>query len=187
MPSDYNDIVYRNFEEIKQPFINFLHKNFYIGYDDIMDIYTNVWIDVRENIRNGKTDRVKSWKSYIFTLGWRQACKFKEREKKIPSFDDETFNSAEFLEQYRKEREAEKSIYNDPDIKAVLAAELSYIPDPCCKILKMYYFDEMSMSVIADSLNYSSSRSAITTKNRCLDKLKMRVRNTVRRLGILDK
>ena len=187
MPPDYNEIVYRNFEEIKQPFINFLHKNFYIGYDDIMDIYTNVWIDVRENIRKGKTDHVKSWKSYIFKLGYKQACKFKERKKLIPSFDDETFNSAEFLEQYHKEQEAEKSVYNDPELRKVLAAELCYIPDPCSKILKMYYFDKMSMSVIADSLNYSNSRSAITTKKRCFDKLKMRVRDTVRRLGILDK
>ena len=42
------------------------------------------------------------------------------------------------------------------------------------------------MKEIADSMNYSSSRSAITTKNRCMDKLKARVLNTVRYLGILS-
>ncbi|MDE7419538.1 MAG: sigma-70 family RNA polymerase sigma factor [Muribaculaceae bacterium] len=186
MASDYNEIVHRNFEEMKTPFINFLRRNFKIDYDDIMDIYVNVWIDVRDNIRNGKTERVKSWRSYIFNLGWRQACKFATRTRHIPSFDDENFDSDELESEYLKEKEAEKSIYNDPELKKVLASELSYIPDPCNKILKMYYFDKFSMKEIADSLNYSDARSANVVRNRCRDKIKERVLNAVRRLGILD-
>ena len=186
MASDYNEIAHRNFEEMKTPFVNFLRKNFKIDYDDIMDIYVNVWIDVRDNIRNGKTERVRSWRSYIFNLGWKQACKFATRTRQIPSFDDENFDREEFESEYLKEKEAEKSIYNDPELKAMLAAELSYIPDPCNKILKMYYFDDFSMKEIADSFNYSNSRSANVVRNRCLEKVKIRVLNAVRRLGILD-
>ena len=186
MANDFNEIVHRNFEEMKTPFINFLRKNFKIDYDDIMDIYVNVWIDVRDNIRNGKTERVKSWRSYIFNLGWKQACKFATRKSQIPSFDDENFDREEFEREYLKEKEAEKSIYNDPDLKAMLAAELSYIPDPCNNILKMYYFEERSMKDIADTMNYSNSRSANVVRNRCLERIKQRVFNAVRRLGILD-
>lgn len=186
MPADYNEIVHRNFEEMKTPFINFLRKNFKIDYDDIMDIYVNVWIDVRDNIRRRKTEDVKSWKSYIFNLGWKQACKFATRTRHIPSIDDEKFDREAFEKEYTAQKEAEKSIYNDPDLKAVLAAELSYIPDPCNKILRFYYFEERSMKDIADAMNYSSSRSANVVRNRCLEKIKERVRNAVRRLGILD-
>ncbi len=186
MSADYNEIVHRNFEEMKTPFINFLRKNFKIDYDDIMDIYVNVWIDVRDNIRRRKTEDVKSWKSYIFNLGWKQACKFATRTRHIPSIDDEKFDREAFEKEYTAQKEAEKSIYNDPDLKAVLAAELSYIPDPCNKILRFYYFEERSMKDIADALNYSSSRSANVIRNRCLEKIKERVRNAVRRLGILD-
>ena len=186
MAIDYNEIVHRNFEEMKTPFVNFLRKNFKIDYDDIMDIYVNVWIDVRDNIRNGKTERVRSWRSYIFNLGYKQACKFATRTRHIPSFDDVNFDGEEFEREYLKEKEAEKSIYNDPEMKAMLAAELSYIPDPCNKILKMYYFDDFSMKEIADSFNYSNSRSANVVRNRCLEKIKIRVLNAVRRLGILD-
>lgn len=186
MPADYNEIVHRNFEEMKTPFINFLRKNFKIDYDDIMDIYVNVWIDVRDNIRRRKTEDVKSWKSYIFNLGWKQACKFATRTRHIPSIDDEKFDREAFEKEYTAQKEAEKSIYNDPDLKAVLAAELSYIPDPCNKILRFYYFEERSMKDIADAMNYSSSRSANVVRNRCLEKIKERVRMAVRRLGILD-
>lgn len=186
MAADYNEIVHRNFEEMKTPFINFLRKNFKIDYDDIMDIYVNVWIDVRDNIRRKKTEDVKSWKSYIFNLGWKQACKFATRTRHIPSIDDEKFDREAFEKEYTAQKEAEKSIYNDPDLKAVLAAELSYIPDPCNKILRFYYYEERSMKDIADSMNYSSSRSANVVRNRCLEKIKERVRMAVRRLGILD-
>lgn len=186
MPNDYNEIVNRNFEGMKQPFVNFLRKNFKINYDDIMDIYVNVWIDVRDNIRNEKTERVKSWRSYIFKLGWKQAYKFATRTKHIPSFDDENFDRDGFESEYLEQQEARKSIYDDPELKAVLGAELSYIPDPCNKILKMYYFDDFSMKEIADSMNYSDARSANVIKNRCKDKIKERVINAVRRLGILD-
>ena len=186
MAIDYNEIVHRNFEEMKTPFVNFLRKNFKIDYDDIMDIYVNVWIDVRDNIQHRKTEHVKSWRSYIFNLGWKQACKFATRKKQIPSFDDENFDREEFEKKYTEEQEAEKSIYNDPDLKTVLAAELSYIPNPCNNILKMYYFDDRSMKDIADTMNYSNSRSANVVRNRCLEKIKQRVLNAVRQLGILD-
>ncbi|MDE5794013.1 MAG: hypothetical protein K2I08_04760 [Muribaculaceae bacterium] len=187
MANDYNEIAHRNFEEMKTPFINFLRKNFKIDYDDIMDIYVNVWIDMRNNIRNGKTENVRSWRSYIFNLGWKQAYKFATRKMDIPSFDDEKFDRDGFEREYLKGKEAEKSIYNDPELKAVLASELSYIPDPCNKILKYYYFDELSMKDVAYTMNYSNARSANVVRNRCLEKIRIRILNAVRRLGILDK
>lgn len=186
MPADYYDIVHRNFEELKTPFINFLRKDFKIDYDDIMDIYVNVWIDVRDNIINGKTENVTKWKSYIFRLGWRQAYKFATRIRHIPSIDDEKFDRDAFEQEYWKQRDAEKSIYNDPDLKALLATELSYIPNPCNQILKSYYYEDCSMRDIAFSLNYSNSRSANVVKNRCLEKIKTRVRKAAHRLGIFE-
>lgn len=183
---EYNDIVHRFFEELKPLFVNYLRKNFFLDYDDIMDIYTEVWIDVRNNIIRGKVKEGTKWKAYILKMGWYQANKKATRRPRgIDSYDDENFNRDEFEKKYTEEKAAETSIYEDPDMQAVLAAELSYIPDPCNKILKLYYFDEMSMREIADSMNYSTPRSAITTRKRCMDKLKSRVINAVRRLGIL--
>ena len=42
------------------------------------------------------------------------------------------------------------------------------------------------MKEIADAMNYSGPRTAITTNNRCKDKLRERILNAIRRLGILD-
>lgn len=186
MPYEYNDIVRQFFEELKPLFVNILRKNFTISYDEAMDIYTDVWIDVRSNIACGKVQPGTKWKAYIIRMGLNQANKIATRRPiDVDSYDDVKFNRDDFEKKYTEEKAAETSIYEDPDMQAALAAELSYIPDPCNKILKLYYFDELSMKEIADSMNYSNSRSAITTKNRCMEKLKARVVNAVRRLGIL--
>lgn len=186
MAFDYDNIVHKFFEELKPLFVNYLRRNFTISYDEAMDVYTDVWIDVRSNIQRGKVEKGTKWKAYILKMGWNQANKIATRRPHdVDSYDDDKFSRDDFEKKYTEEKAAETSIYEDPEMQAVLAAELSYIPDPCNKILKLYYFDELSMKEIADSMNYSNSRSAITTKNRCMEKLKDRVINAVRRLGIL--
>lgn len=186
MPYDYNEIVHNYYEEIKPLFINYLRKSFPLDYDDIMNIYNDVWVDVRENIMSGKVCEGTKWRAYILRMGWYQANNMVERRPNTDSLDDESFNRAQFDREYAADKESDKSIYEDPDMQAVLGAELSFIPDPCNKILKLYYFDELSMRDIADAMNYSGQRVAITMRSRCMDRLRTRVVNAVRRLGILD-
>lgn len=187
MPYEYDDIVRQFYEELKPLFINYLRKNFPLDYDQVMDIYADVWIAVRRNIIEGRVKKGTKWKAYIMKMGWYQADKLVKRSPvEHISRDDVRFDHHDFEQLYAREKEAESSIYDDPEMHSVLAAELSYIPDPCNKILKMYYYEEMSMTEIADSMNYSTPRSAITIKNRCFDRLKQRVRNAVQRLGILN-
>ena len=186
MPYIYNEIVHHFFEEIKPLFINYLRKNFNIDYDEIMGIYTETWIDVRENIISQRVEEHTNWRAYILRIGWNKANKFVSRRPVIISTEDDKFDRAEFENAYKKEYEQVESIYNDPALKAVLGAELSYIPNPCNKILNLYYFDHFSMHQIADMMNYSSYRSANVMKNRCFEKLKTRVLNAVKHLGILE-
>ncbi|MDE6654384.1 MAG: sigma-70 family RNA polymerase sigma factor [Muribaculaceae bacterium] len=186
MPYEYDNIVHQYYEELKPLFVNYLRKNFTITYDEVMYIYTEVWIAVRENIRRGRVEPGTKWKAYILRMGWNQANNIASRRSSIPSFDDEKFDREDFERKYAEEQAADQSIYEDPELQAILAAELSYVPDPCNKILKLYYFDELSMKEIADTMNYSSANSAKTTKMRCMEKLKARMVSAVRRLGIMD-
>lgn len=190
MPYDYDNIAHQWFEELKMPFINYIRANFSISYDEVMDLYTDTWLEVRRIILEDRANDTK-WKALIFKIGWRQADKIATRRPKHISINpgddaEETFNVGLFEAEKAAQFAEAKTVYEDPDLQAVLGAELSYIPDPCNKILKLYYFDELSMTEIAEAMNYGSSRSAITTKNRCMDKLKERVKNAVRRLGIID-
>lgn len=191
MSYDYDNIAHRWFEELKTPFMNYIRANFSISYDEVMDLYTDTWIEVRKIILSDRATDDK-WKALIFRIGWRQAYRRVTRHPEHISIsnggdeDEETFNRGLFEAEKAAQSADAKSVYEDPELQAVLGAELSYIPDPCNKILKLYYFDELSMTEIAEAMNYGSSRSAITTKNRCMDRLKARVKNAVRRLGIID-
>lgn len=186
MQYDYNDIVRQFFEELKPLFVNYLRKNFVIDYDMAMGIYTDVWIDVRRNIRQRRVEPGTKWKAYILKMGCNQASNMATRRPHFDHLDDESFNREEFDRRYTDDREADISIYQDPDVQAVLATELSYIPDPCNKILKLYYYENLSMGEIAAAMNYRSANSAKTTKNRCIDKLRSRMTAALRLIGILD-
>jgi RNA polymerase sigma-70 factor (ECF subfamily) len=188
MEYQYIDIVHKFYEELKPLFINYLRSSFpSLNYDDIMDIYIDVWDDVRLNIQNNKVEKGTKWKAYILKIGWYKANNTVSRKPEEIHLDDsEKFNSVEYEVEVAAQRVQQSSIYSDPDLQAVLAAELSYIPDPCNKILKLYYFDDLSMKQIADTMNYSSDKTAKVTKSRCQEKLKARVLNAVKRLGILD-
>lgn len=185
MPYEYNEIVHNYFEEIKPLFINYLRKNFNLDYDEIMGLYTETWIDVRENIIAQRLEEHTNWRAYILRIGWNKASKLASRRPVMVSTEDDRFDHAEFEESYRKEYDQEESVYADPALKVVLGTELSYIPDPCNKILNLYFFDHFSMQQIADMMNYSSYRSANVVKNRCFDKLKTRVLTAVKNLGII--
>lgn len=192
MEYDYNDIVNRWFEELRHPFINYIRNNFRMSYDDINDLYSESWMELRKIIvSNRATDN--KWRALLFKIGWRMADRKATCRPVMISIDqinndekDGEFNRGKFELENAVRKMDYKSVYEDPELQAVLGAELSYIPDPCSKILKMYYFDEFSMKEIADAMNYRSSDSAKTMKNRCLDKLKARVKDAVRLLGIID-
>ena len=194
MDYEFDNIAHRWFEELKTPFINYLHANFTsLSYDDILDIYSEAWLAMRETIVAGRAKGAK-WKAFLFKTGKNMAINRLERTPASVSIsrggnvDDDADGDARFYrtfheaERARQKAEA-KSVYEDPELCALLAAELSYIPSPCDNILKLYYYDGFSMSEIAQAMNYSGPRSAITTKQRCFEKLKSRVAAAAQRLG----
>lgn len=191
MRYDYDNIVNRWFEELKLPFINYIRANFFISYDEVMDLYSDTWFEVRKIIlENRATD--KKWKALIFKIGFRKAYKIATRRPCRISLSpgayesEEIFNRVLFEAEKAAQRTEKKSVYEDPALRAVLGVELSYIPEPCNKILKLYYFDKIPMTEIACAMNYSSSRSAHVIRKRCFEKLKSRVRNAVKNLGLFD-
>lgn len=191
MAYNYEDIVRDWFEELKLPFLNYIHANFNISYDDIMDLYSDSWLELRRIILDGKATDNK-WRALIFTIGWRNANKMSKIEKTKISFNnaetgiDGTFNH-DLLELKIKENQTEyNQVSGNPDLQMVVGSEISYIPEPCCSLLKMYYYEEMSMRHIAEALNYKNDRTVISTKKRCLNKLKARVVNAAKHWGILD-
>lgn len=119
-------------------------------------------------------------------MGFNKACNQSRRRNDVTSIDENGFDMAEFERKATERSEEEESILRDPELQAVLAAELGYIPDTCNKILRLHFYEGFKMAEIAEMMNYNTARSAITTMSRCLSNLRKRVKDTALRVGLIN-
>ena len=188
---DFNQIVSNWFVVLRNPFINFLHKSIpSLALDEIEDIYSDTFIAIRKNLLEGKVSEGTKWKAYIFKVGYNIAVnklklisRYLQSKESSSNYDDidasnrfETYLSLkEFAEEEDNENKAQRI--------AVLEREIKYLPEPCETILKDFYYGCFSMSEIMAEIHYQSTDSVKAMKNRCMNKLRERVRLA---LGMLN-
>lgn len=101
MSYDFDNIVLQWYEELKLPFINYIHSRFSLSYDDTMDLYNDAWLSVRDIILEGRATG-ENWRALIFTIGCRQAERIAKRRISLVSInasdddDEEKFNCGLF-------------------------------------------------------------------------------------------
>lgn len=168
-------LAQKHFEADRQAFINFIRHSFPLNGDEITDIYNEVWMDVIENIRRGRTERVKNWKSYVLGLGWKRACKVVTRRVEVEHIDNYG-HDGDFLSACNGI--AEEDIIHIAHLEMIEAvmSELEALPEKQRQILVLYYIEGQSTEEVAEALGYSGSRSVITLKKRSVAKLSERIR-----------
>lgn len=169
-----NQLAQKHFDMDRQAFINFIRCSFRLNGDEITDIYNEVWIDVIENVRRGRTERVSNWKSYIFSLGWKRAYKLVTRRAAIERIDEKDVNDGAFNETCR--RIAEEDSRHIECLKKIelIMGELEALPEKQKRIVDLYYLKGKSTAEVAEAMGYSGARSVITLKKRSVAMLKQR-------------
>ena len=169
------NLVKSHFEANYQAFITFIRKSFPLNGDEITDIYNDVWIDVIENVRRGRTERVLNWKAYIFGLGWKRAYKTVTRRTDMDSIDCN--ESCEVLYQAYCMKEAERDTSHMDHLRRIesLMEGREGLPEKHRAVLTLYYLKGMSTAEIAESLGYSGARTVITMKKRSVNLLRERM------------
>lgn len=168
-------LAQKHFEVDRQAFINFIHQNFALNGDEITDIYNDVWMDVIENIRRGRTERVRNWKSYVFGLGWKRACKLVSRRTEMERIDSYGYYGV-LLRACNDIAEEDAIHIGHLEKIESLMVELDAMPDKHREILMHYYLEEMTTAEIASLMGYSGARCVITLKKRSLMLLHERMR-----------
>lgn len=163
------------FECLRHAFINFIRQSYPLNGDEITDIYNEVWMDVIENIRLGRTERVCNWKSYIFGLGWRRAYKTVTRKTETNSLDDSVTCGAAYQTYCMKQAEKDALHMRHLEQLDILMNELDQLPEKHQSVLRLYYIEGMSTSEIAETMGYSGARTVITVKKRSLTLLQERM------------
>lgn len=165
----------QHYEAHKQAFINFIHASFPFNGDEIVDMYIEVWMDVIDNIRRGKTERVRNWKSYIFGLGWKRACKILTRGVDIESIDADDRAPVGYDSACLDSMDDDLIHLKHLEKIEMLMEELYRMPEKHRALLEHFYLEGMSTEEIAVAMGYGGQRTVITMKRRSVAMLRERL------------
>lgn len=187
---DFSQIVTNWFVSLRNPFINYIHKALpVLGLDEIEDIYSETFIAIRKNLLEGNVASGTKWKAYIFQIGYNMAVNKAKQSirfvqvKEMTSNDD--IDATDRFETYLSLQEVMEEEDNETKSQrlSILEREIKYLPEPCETILKDYYYGGFSMSEIMSEIHYQSTDSVKSMKNRCMNKLRERIKLA---LGLLN-
>ena len=142
----------------------------------------------------GRIKEDTSWSSYIMTIGMNMASKAWRKIGKTDSadegFNDEDEDSGsktarkvqELLKTMPDENE-ETPLYKNEQALSLLGDELIHTPEPCSSIIRLFYYEDMSMDEIADEIGYKNATTAKAKKSQCMNDLIKRVTDALYRAG----
>lgn len=191
MEETYQDIVLQWYNKVRPMFVNTLRSRFCeLDYDTIEDLYQESFLAVYENLQAGKVRENTSWKSYIIGIGIKQAFKLlRHKTETIYEYDnsdaDGQLQISRVVEKILSERVEEESVYNNIEAQGLLGEELNFTPEPCNKIIRLFYYDGMSMEDIATAINFRNATTAKSKKSQCMKSLTERVKACFKRAEII--
>lgn len=193
MDDRYEYVVRRWYNKVRPLFFNMLRSRYpLLSLDDIEDIYQDAFMAVHDNIVKGRVATDTSWSAYIIKIGMNMAEKRMHGISKTTSID--IFEQKGPIKVLKPSKDVAQTPIVDGDNDAdrytsekahsVLGRVLEYIPEPCCTIIKLFYYGGMSMKDIADAVNYKNATTAKSKKSQCMRTLTKHVKGAFEHAGI---
>jgi len=150
----------------RSEFLKWMTAEFPCSVHEATDIYQESVLTLFENVTSGKLKKLTSnLKSYLFGIGKNKYHEYRKSNyryifgiKQAPALQVEEISHIE-----AEQKEARLQL---------VEACLEKLGDPCRSLLELYYFHDMSMEEIAESLEYKNSNTTKNLKYKCLGKLR---------------
>ncbi len=127
------------------------------------DVFQESLIAFYENIRNKKFRGEASIKTYLYATVRNTWYTYLKRNNNTINLENlETSVVASVSEP--------EPLYNK-ELTDLINEMMDRIGDSCKKVLKYYYYDQLTMKEIEEKMNFGSVKSAKTQKYKCLKKL----------------
>jgi RNA polymerase sigma factor (sigma-70 family) len=166
LSSGDDSILEAIYRQNRIPFLNFA-KKYDLPDDDLIDIYQDAIIALHDNVVNGKFKHINSTLStYLFSIGkFMIFKKLKANKKTDMLFDGITGQShdLEDLEFYEGNPATDQQVVN---------ASFEKLGDRCQQVLKLFYYDGLTLKEIQHYFNYDNYNVVKSQKSRCLKTLK---------------
>lgn len=185
MKETYEDIVRKWYNKVRPMFVNTLRKRFsQLDYDTIENLYQDAFLAVYENLQAGRVREDTSWSSYIIQIGIYLATKELRHSGISDSIYESGGDNEEGHQQISRTVELllsqltteDESLYQNVNALSLLGEELNYTPEPCNSIIRLFYYDDMSMEEIAVAVNFKNATTAKSKKSQCMKTLIERVK-----------
>lgn len=195
MAQNYVDIVRKWYKPMRPIYLECLLSRYpKICLEVAENLYQDTFIAIQENLMLGRIKENTSWNSYIMTIGLHLANKKMRKLGKTDSIDttydngedDDSPNKAartvEDLLKTLPDKE-ELPFVKNPEAHAILVNEIAHTPEPCAKIIKLFYYEDLSMTEIAEEIGYKNAATAKAKKNQCMNDLINRIMKPLRQAG----
>jgi len=152
------------YNQYRAGFILWIRTRYVLSSADAEDLFQDVVIIFFNNVRLEKITNLEiDIKTYLYAIGKNLASKIKRKEKfEVDVNMPELTNIV-----LQKPMEIELT-----DRQRIVAENLKKMGDPCRGILKLFYFDRLSMDEIAVRMEYKNEHVVKSQKLRCLKKLR---------------
>ncbi len=140
------------------------------GPEDVDDIFQDGLIALYKLAKKGQMEKVANIEAYLYSICRNLWLKKLQREKREVELT-----------------EAEETIATEEvSLQSLLSAErqealdslMANMGDACRQILRLYYYDRLSMKEIAKQMGFSNDQVAKNKKSICLKKLRQTILNS---------
>jgi|SRR5690554_6820377 len=155
--------IERIYTQFKTEFLVYSSR-FSVSDEDALDIYQDSIIALYENILSGKlTSFTSSLKTYLFAIGKYKIYNSLKVKVIIEDIDD-----YEFL---LKEESDDEFLLREENVKKLQQAYQT-LGGKCQKVVKLFYYENLTIEEIKDRLGYASKDVVKSQKSRCIKQIR---------------
>lgn len=172
LKNDDRSVLKSIYVEHKSAFISFA-KKFPVSEEDIVDIYQDAIIALRENALKGHMDNLKSeLKTYLFSIGKYMIYNRLKEKKKLHLI--ETIEEPDDFDLLQ----ITQINYDVSERERQLQYAFNQLGEKCQKVIHLFYFRGFTLDDIVKELNYNNKDVVKSQKSRCIKHLKAIITNT---------
>ncbi|MCF6279800.1 MAG: sigma-70 family RNA polymerase sigma factor [Flavobacteriaceae bacterium] len=143
----------------------FFARKYNISNDDIIDVYQDAILALRDNAIRGKIDGRGELRTYLFGIGKYMIYDILKKRKRLHLVDDNMFFDKET---YSKPLFKEELNTQDKKVKKAF----ENLGDKCKEVLTLFYYRGFTLDEIVEHSNYNSKDVVKSQKSRCLKQLR---------------
>ena len=153
--------LYKVYDLYKSEFFRYL-KRYNLPEEQVWDIYQDAFIVLRENAQKNKLNELNSSvKTYFFAIGKYMALAEIRRNGKsvlMDSMEDFEWDESDLGLERDDERQNETSI-------KIMQKALNQIGGKCKEILKLFYYQEMKLDEIVETMSYENKDFSLNSSD----------------------